>query len=308
MKKRNSLSYLSSSLLPWFLLPLQVYSEFLFSNKEKTMAEIMAILSLICSKEMLMLVPLMIIVGYLLKHYTKFPNGYIPVVEMALGLVLGIAYAVSFNPEENLVLSMSMYGGQGLVLGFVSISIYDAVHGVVCHHAGKEGKTTMEQTVEKEKAKPFDHPVFVYLVAFVAAALYNFVVSLVFYGVADALAYLRDSSVTIIPTIVLIDVICKAATGNRKAMNWQYLVMIGLVVASTLFYVGASVTTTVFAMYACLALCATSAVGAALVCNKLVVPTRKSTVDSIKEKAVAELVELGMSNENAEISAEYFLN
>ena len=97
MKKKDTLSCLSNSLLPWFLLPLQVYSDFLFS-KEKTMADIVAILSLICSKEMLMLVPIMIITGYLLKHYTKFPNGYIPVIEMSMGFVLGIVYAVAFNP------------------------------------------------------------------------------------------------------------------------------------------------------------------------------------------------------------------
>ena len=89
MSKKNTLSYLSSSLLPWFLLPLQVFSESLFSTKEETMTEIVAILSLICSKEMLMLVPLLIIVGYLLKHYTDFPNGYIPIVEISLGLILG---------------------------------------------------------------------------------------------------------------------------------------------------------------------------------------------------------------------------
>lgn len=305
MKKKDTLSCLSNSLLPWFLLPLQVYSDFLFS-KEKIMADIVAILSLICSKEMLMLVPIMIITGYLLKHYTKFPNGYIPVIEMSMGFVLGIIYAVAFNPEGNIVASISMYGGQGLVLGFVSISIYDAVHGAVCHHIGKE--VQMEETEKKVKANPFEHPVFVYFLAFLAATLYNFLVYLIFYGVHDSLIYLRDGAVTIIPTMVLIDVICKLATGNRKSINWQYLVMVGLVVASTLFYTGASVTTTKFAMYACLALCATSAAGSALVCNKLVCPTRSGAVDSVKEKAVSDLVELGVPRESAEMSAEYFLN
>ena len=71
------------------------------------MTEIVAILSLICSKEMLMLVPLLIIVGYLLKHYTDFPNGYIPVVEISLGLILGIVYAVSFDPEKNIMASVA---------------------------------------------------------------------------------------------------------------------------------------------------------------------------------------------------------
>lgn len=307
MKRKDTLSYLSSSLLPWFLLPLQVYSDFLL-NKENTMADIVAILSLICSKEMLMLVPMMIIIGYLLKHYTKFPNGYIPIIEMSMGLVLGVAYAVAFNPEGNIVASISMYGGQGLVLGFVSISIYDAVHGAVCNHIGKEEQSTMEDAEKKVKARPFDHPIFVYLLAFLAATVYNLIVYLIFYGVHESLVYLRDGAVTIIPTMVLIDVICKLATGNRKSINWKYLVMIGLIVASTLFYMGASVTTTKFAMYACLAMCATSAAGSALVCNKLVAPTRTGAEASVKEKAVSDLVELGVPIESAEMSAEYFLN
>ena len=45
-----------------------------------------------------------------------------------------------------------------------------------------------------------------------------------------------------------------------------------------------------------------------IVCNKLVCPTRSDAVDSVKEKAVADLVELGVPRESAEMSAEYFLN
>ena len=54
----------------------------------------------------------------------------------------------------------------------------------------------MEETEKKVKANPFEHPVFVYFLAFLAATLYNFLVYLIFYGVHDSLIYLRDGAVT----------------------------------------------------------------------------------------------------------------
>ena len=302
MSKKNTLSYLSSSLLPWFLLPLQVFSESLFSTKEETMTEIVAILSLICSKEMLMLVPLLIIVGYLLKHYTDFPSGYIPIVEISLGLILGIVYAVSFDPEKNIMASVAMFGGQRAVLGFVSISLYDVIHGAVCHH-----NTPKEEKMEKKKVNPFDHPVFVYFIAFVGSVLLSFTINLLFHGITTAMEYLRDEAIFMLLPIMLVDILCKYNM-NRKSINWKYAVMLGMVMASIVMYVSASVTTTMFAMYACLALSVTFAVGSALWCNKMVVPTRKSAISEIKDKAVSDLKSLGLDDATASVSADYFLD
>lgn len=250
-----------------------------------------------------MLVPLLIIVGYLVKHYTTIPTMYIPYLEIVSGLVIGIVYGLTCGEGWH---SIFMYGGQGVVLGAVSISLYDAIHGTACHIHNKNNNIVEDICMEeKKKFKPFEHSSVVYGCAFLGTVIVSGLIELVFHGVDGALVWVRDYAHYGLLYCVAVDVVSKASK-DKTSLVWQYWVLVGLILMVDISYVCASITTTFFAMWVCLVVMCTLIVGACLWCNKMYKPAVAKKADSVIEKVREDLGSLVAPNRVDEV-INYFI-
>lgn len=253
------------------------------------MAEVLLMLSYVCAKELLMWVPFLLIIGYLLKHYTTLSNAYIPYIETGLGLLIGVLYGGLIVRG---IKGVIMYGAQGLVLGFISISLYDAVHGITKHKCNSEIK--MEK--EKKTFNPWKHNAFCYTVVFLGGIVLAAVGQLIMYGVDGMVYYLANNAIHSVYLVLLVDVIFKIRA-DKKLLNWQYWVMIALVVLAVWGYSVASLMTTWAMVWVCLGISAIALVGAGLWCQKMYKPAVAKTAEEVYNKAIAEVSNLATSKE-----------
>ncbi len=247
------------------------------------MAEVLLILSYICAKELLMSVPLLLIVGYLIKHYTTLPNVYIPYIETGLGLIIGLLYGgLVVGGFKNVI----MYGGQGLVLGFISISLYDAVHGITKHNCNLE--TKME---EKKKLNLWDHKAFVYTCAFLTGVVITGLIKLIMYGVDGMVYYFVNEAIFAVLILLLVDFFLKFST-DKTVLVWQYWVMDGFMVLAVLTYAIASLMTTWVLVWVLLCVSALFVACAGLWCNKMYKPAVAKKSEAVYQKALEDVNKL----------------
>lgn len=264
------------------------------------MTEILLILSYICSKEMLMCIPLLLIVGYLIKHYTTIPNVYLPYIETGMGLAIGLIYGGLITKGWNNVI---MYGGQGVVLGFISISLYDAVHGVAKHKCISEDLSMKE----KKKINLWEHRAFVYTLAFLGGVLLTGLTKLVMYGVDGLVYYLLNEAVYSIFTVLIVDVLVKYST-DKSLLTWQYWIMDGFMVLAVLSYATASLMTTYGTMWAFLIGTVSFIAAAGIWCNKMYKPSIAQKAKAVYDSAVTNVMEkTGVARTTAEAVTDYFI-
>lgn len=264
------------------------------------MTEILLILSYICSKEMLMCVPLLLIVGYLIKHYTTIPNVYLPYIETGMGLAVGLIYGGLITKGWNNVI---MYGGQGVVLGFISISLYDAVHGVVKHNCRSEDLSMKE----KKKVNLWEHRAFVYTLAFLGGVLLTGLTKLVMYGVDGLIYYLVNEAIYSVFTLLLVDFLIKYST-DKSLLTWQYWVMDAFMVLAVLSYAGASLMTTWLGVWVMLIVMVSFVAIAGFWCNKMYKPAVNKKAQAVYDAAVNSVIEkAGVPRATAEDVTNYFV-
>ena len=267
------------------------------------MAEVFLILSYICAKEMLMCVPILLIIGYLIKHYTTLPSASIPYIETGLGLIMGILYGgLVVGGLKGVVL----YGGQGIVLGFISISLYDAVHGVIKHKCNLENlETKMEET--KKKFNLWEHNAFCYTVAFLGGVVLAAIGQLIMYGVDGMVYYLVNNAIHSVYLVILVDVIFKLRA-DKKLLNWQYWIMEGFVLLAVWAYCVASLMTTWGMVWVCLIVAVGFLAGAGLWCQKMYKPAIAKKAEEIYTEAVNSVIDkTGMTRAEAEELTNYFI-
>lgn len=256
------------------------------------MAEVLLILSYICSKQMLMCVPVLLIVGYLVKHYTTIPNAYIPYIECAIGLVIGVLYGGLIAKG---FINIFSYGAQGLVLGFISISLYDAVHGVVKLNCCKENR--MKE--EKKKFKPFEHSSIVYACALVCSIIVFGLIKLVFYGGDSCVKWLLDEAHGFIYVCLLTDILMKLIQHKERGVKivWQYWVLVGFIFLSDIAYVTASIMPTWTLVFVFI-ICGTVGclLAAILWCNKMYIPAIKKRDEELLEIGTEKICDISMSD------------
>ena len=111
---------------------------------------------------LLIWIPVLIVIGNLVKHGTDFPNDYIAVVLFGIAMVVSIVYGIGATEGMiapfRVVEILLAYGlGYGFLLSTSAVFLYDAVHGALRHRkAKKEEKETAgaeRATVSAEKNK-----------------------------------------------------------------------------------------------------------------------------------------------------------
>lgn len=254
------------------------------------MQAIFEILALICDKQIIMAIPLLILVGYFLKHYwPSFPNKAIPEVEALAGMIIGIVYAVTSN-EKPIAVAIIKYGAQGIVVGALSVLVYDIFHNAL----PKREKPSEENMEEKtKKFVPLEHPSIVYAIAIIGSAIISGAIEAIFNGFDSALFYMLNYVHYGILTCLALDIILKL-TNDRKLLVWQYWVLTGLVLAADVLYVAASVTTTFFWMWFFLVLCFTILIGAGIWSKKVYEPSKAKRKGQVLDFTRTELETLGV--------------
>lgn len=264
------------------------------------MTEILLILSYICSKEMLMCVPLLLIVGYLVKHYTTIPNASLPYIETGMGLAVGLLYGGLIAKGWNNVI---MYGGQGVVLGFISISLYDAVHGVVKHKCNSEDLSMKD----KKKINLWEHRAFVYGLAFLGGVILTGLGKLIMGGVDGLVYYLVNEAVYSVLTLLVVDFLIKYST-DKTLLTWQYWVMMAIMVLAVISYAVASLMTTWPLVWAFIVGAVVLVAGAGLWCNKLYKPSIQKKAEAVHDTAVNAMIDMtGLPRAKCEEITNYYL-
>ncbi len=264
------------------------------------MTEVLLILSYICSKEMLMCIPLLLIAGYLFKHYTDVPNGFIPYIETGMGLAVGLLYGGLIAKGWNNVI---MYGGQGCVLGFISISLYDAVHGTIKHNCNSS-EVSMK---EKKKINLLEHNAFVNAVAFLGAVFITALIKFITTGVDGLIYFLLNGAVFYVLPLLVVDFLIKVRV-DKTTITWRYWLMAGFIVLAVISYAIASIMTTWPLVFICLIIMAVFAGLATLVCNKWYKPALVKKAEGVKEKAVNDLIDLtSLPRSDCEAVFNYFV-
>ncbi len=96
------------------------------------MAELISTLILFVNDTLLYWVPFLVGIGYAFKHCTHLPNTLIPLIEVAIGGVIGLLYGLATYAEQGIsALAILSYIGQGALIGIIAIALYDMVHGVL---------------------------------------------------------------------------------------------------------------------------------------------------------------------------------
>lgn len=106
------------------------------SLEDSILGEIISLIFTLIAPGLLIWLPVLIIVGYLLKHATRFPNEFIGMVLLATAVVIALLYGIgataSETGAEKWVTIIVAYGlGQGFLLTFSTVFVYDVIHGAI---------------------------------------------------------------------------------------------------------------------------------------------------------------------------------
>lgn len=263
--------------------------------------EILSLLSMICDARLLMCIPFLWEVGFIIKHYTRLYNGYIPMVEAVLGAIIGVIYGAFVGKNGVLPVDIITYGAQGLVVGCASCFTYDAFHGIVNHKC----EILKEEDMEKKKFHPLEHAWFVYGLAIVESVIACGLVELVFHGKAEMVKWFAYyAHLTIIPCVA-IDIMTKVSR-ERPLVTWQYFVLEALIVVADLLFTWASITTTNIPMFILLASTAIVIGGAVIWYLKFYKPAYAKKCAEVAEAIKSELESNGMPAQYVGIAIDYF--
>ncbi len=97
--------------------------------------------------------PVLMLVGYLLKHGTKFPNEFIAPMLYAVSAVLaslyGIGATAGMSTPGRIFMIVVAYGlGQGFILTITTVFVYDTIHGVAKFVARKKQEAVARKAAE----------------------------------------------------------------------------------------------------------------------------------------------------------------
>ena len=213
---------------------------------------------------LLIWIPVLIVIGYLLKHGTTFPNGLITLALFGISAVVSVIYG--YGATEGMATPLRAteiilaYGlGYGFLLAVSAVFLYDAVHGAMKHirqkqtasaaketkaAPAKEEKTMATTTAEtQEKRKKFRMTSFLtYLLVVVCSVVLGTLMALP-WGIGPALDFVSKAIFLAVIMVVAADVAFKVRFEKWKLI-WQYWIGLVLVLGADWCFLWASMTTT----------------------------------------------------------------
>ena len=264
-------------------------------------------------------IPVLIVIGYLLKHGTSFPNGFIAIALFLISAIVSAVYGYGATEGMATPLRVSeiflAYGlGYGFLLAVSAVFIYDAVHGMLkqirlrkerkegterATASSEEGVMSEKKTDGREKKKLRMTSFLTYLLVVTGSVVLGTLMALP-WGIGPALDFISKAVFLAVIMVMAADVAFKARYEKWKLL-WQYWIGLALILGADWCFFWASMTTAWGMMALALGFVALLAVGATVV---FWVVYRKKVAEK-KEAYLAEyekaLVDKGV---NAETAAE----
>lgn len=224
--------------------------------------------------ELLVWVGVLIVAGLMLKHMTRFPNGFIWLALFSLSFLIAAGYGVTRTAGEPLTLRLPevllAYGvGQGFLLTMQAVLAYDAVHGTakVIRSFRDKRVAAKEIAVDKEskaatkaKGRRIRSSLVRNLITMACAMILSTIMMLPF-GIGAILDFVSQMIVMMLVAICIGDIWYKAIR-ERWKLCWQYWIGLVLVLGADWAFLWASKTTAFFFMWIALGLTAVLAGGA----------------------------------------------
>ena len=219
---------------------------------------------------LLIWIPVLIVIGNLVKHGTDFPNDYIAVVLFGIAMVVSIVYGIGATEGMiapfRVVEILLAYGlGYGFLLSTSAVFLYDAVHGALRHRkakkdeketaeaeratvsAAKNKETKMAEAVKKEdkgaKKRKFRMTSFLtYLLVVIGSVVLGTLMALP-WGIGSALDFISKAIFLAVIMAMAADAAFKIRFEKWKLL-WQYWVGLALILGADWCFFWASMTTT----------------------------------------------------------------
>lgn len=87
------------------------------------------------------------LVGYLVKHYTKIENRFIPLIMMVIGMAINIIYALT-TPEETVTFLTVIAGG---VSGLATTGVYELLENTIMRSPKDDKEDPPQQSEDAKK-------------------------------------------------------------------------------------------------------------------------------------------------------------
>lgn len=213
---------------------------------------------------LLIWIPVLIVIGYLLKHGTSFPNGLITMALFGISAIVSAIYG--YGATEGMATPIRMtevllaYGlGYGFLLAVSAVFLYDAVHGAVKHIRQKRGEEGTERAtapaieedgemaeektaLKDEKRRKLHMTSFLTYLLVVAGSVVLGTLMALPWGIGPALDFVSKAIFLGVVMVVAADIAFKARYEKWKLI-WQYWIGIVLVLGADWCFFWASMTT-----------------------------------------------------------------
>ena len=207
-------------------------------------------------------IPVLIVIGYLLKHGSAFPNGFIALALFGIAAAVSVIYGYMATEGMATPLRVSevliAYGlGYGFLLAFAAVFFYDTVHGAMKQirkrnggrNAGEEHVTapakeeSMEMTEKEKGKKKFRMTSFLtYLLVVIGSVVLGTLMALP-WGIGPALDFISKAIFLAVIMVLAADAAFKIRYERWKLL-WQYWAGLALVLGADWCFLWASMTTT----------------------------------------------------------------
>ena len=207
---------------------------------------------------LLIWVPVLIVIGYLLKHGTRFPNGFITVALFGVSAVVSAIYGYGATEGMEMPLRatevlLAYALGYGFLLAITAVFLYDAVHGAMKHIREKGKKATsgeeeeiMAKTETTERGRGrrgFRMTSFLtYLLVVIGSVVLGTLMALP-WGIGSAVDFVSKAVFLGVIMVMAADIAFKVRFEKWKLI-WQYWIGIAFIVGADWCFFWASMTTT----------------------------------------------------------------
>lgn len=247
-----------------------------------------------------MWMPILWTVGWVIKHKTAIPNSMISVIIYALALIrAGIyGYTVYLTQPMPLWEALAVYGlGQGSVLAFASVFLYDTAHGIIKARFGKhlktnqeEGEVCMKERLKAAWLKVRYKSITAYLLGFVATIAVcagYYLLSEGTQGIAD---FLTGNAIFTVASCVFIDIFLKVTRNPKRIVKQYWITVLSVLLADGILVWAFGRDTVKMQIIGLIATLVVTLAAIAL-SHWLYAPAVKKRDDEIEELAIRHLVE-----------------
>lgn len=210
------------------------------------LTEILSLVTILVDDRLLMWLPVIMVFGWIIKHKTRIPNGFIPTILLLLSVGIGSAYGWQMSNKGGIALAeaIAIYGfGQGFILAFAAVFSHSAVHGII-QGRKKNGIPTNSSVDKGEKrmkklknclrsawSKAVKWSLMPYFLAFLTALAFSAAYHLIAEGTSGIADFLTKVAISGILSCLFVDVFAKLIKSKALIVKEYWLVVCSVLIS-----------------------------------------------------------------------------